>query len=360
MRIFLALFCLLLPLPAAAQLEVCNTTAVPHRVSIGYQGQTDWQSEGWWTFAPGECGIVLSGALTRQHYYWKAHAEGHDYGGDYAFCTGPSPYTIMGDSDCANRGYTRELFVLEDTGPTATRWTITLAGAPISAPKGPAPKAPDLTDPVPRPAPMPLAALPAPQLEYIDYQAGFAPGTYGDPNYVEARFLGCHEDGGGDWCVFEGDGVEWLVYPSDANYSETFTSLSFLTPGQRVNLWADIVNFNDASVEVAVQRVEAITTASDLDRVWFALQGFFTDPRDSRARAEVIGNTMFELYDNTQVTAYRFSVVPNCDGTAATGPAMILSDPESGWSNCAILTYLGPDGFDYTEMGMLQGPIYRR
>lgn len=160
--------------------------------------------------------------------------------------------------------------------------------------------------------------------------------------------------------MFEGDGVEWLVYPSEANYSETFISLSFLTPGQRVNLWADIVNFNDASVEVAVQRVEAITTASDLDRIWFALQGFFTDPTDSRERAEVFGNTLFQLYDDNQLFSYRFSIVENCDGTSQTGPAMILSDPEDGWSNCAILTYIGPDGFDYTEMGMLQGPRYRR
>ena len=351
--VFLAVF---LPLPALAQLEVCNNTNVTHRVAIGYEGETGWTSEGWWKFDPGECGIVMSGALTRQNYYYKVRAEGHDYGGAYAFCTGDSPFTIFGDTQCAERGFVRELFVLEDTGPTATRWTIALNGAPVASQRQ--------TTPAPAPAPAPAginyAALNTPTLEYIDYRAGFTPGTHGEPVNAVVRFIGCYEDGGGEWCTFAGDGVEWYVYPSDVNYSETFISISFLTPGQRVNLSADIVNFNDASVEIAVNGIEGITTPSRADLLYFALQGGFTDTRDTDSRVEVVGNTMFELYRNDQVAAYRIQLVENCDGTPATGPGLTLSDPETGYSNCAVLHYVGPDGFDYTEMGVMQGPSYRR
>ena len=357
MRVLTALILSLMPLPAFAQLEICNSTDVMHRVAIGYQGDKTWVSEGWWDFEPGECAVVMSEPLKRQNYYYRVRAQGHDYGGDFAFCTGASPFTIFGDTDCVERGFERELFAVEDTGPTATEWTIALTGAPISVP-APAPKA--APAPQPAPAPAPLAMLPAPELDYIDYRGPFEPGAYGEPSRVVARFLGCHDDGGDAFCSFNADGVDWLVYPSDANYSETFVSMSFLTPGQRVNLGADIVNYNDASVEIAVSQIEAITIADDLDRIYFALQGFFTNPNDPSSRAEVIGNTMFELYDNNQVSAYRFSVAANCDGTSATGPALMLSEPESGWSNCAILSYVGPDGFDYIEMGMLQGPSYRR
>ncbi len=357
MRVLLALILAILPLPALAQLEVCNNTDVLHRVAIGYQGDTAWTSEGWWNFEPGECGIVMSEPLKRQNYYYKVRATGHEYGGSFAFCTGDSPFTIFGDTDCVARGFARELFLVEDTGPTATRWTIALDGAPTAAPK-PAARA----EPAPQPAPAPrsVSSLPVPTLEYIDYRGGFTPGSLGEPSRTIARFIGCFDDGGSEFCTFAADGVDWLVYPSEVNYSETFTSISFLTPGQRVNLAADIVNYNDASVEIAVSQIEGITTANDLDRVYFALQGFFTDPNDTAARAEVVGNSMFEMYNNNMVNGYRFSVVDNCDGTAATGPAIMLSEPESGWSNCAILTYIGPDGFDYVEMGMLQGPSYRR
>lgn len=359
MRILTALIFALIPLPALAQLEVCNGTDVMHRVAIGYQGDKTWTSEGWWDFEPGECAVVVSEPLSRQSYYYKVRAEGHEYGGNFAFCTGDSPFTIFGDTDCVERGFERELFVLEDTGPTATEWTIALTGAPTSA-VPPAPKSATAPQPAPGPAMTRLAMLPAPELDYIDYRGAFQPGDYGEQIRVEARFIGCHEDGDQEFCSFDADGVDWLVYPSEANYSETFISMSFLTPGQRVNLSADIVNYYDASIEIAVSQIEAITIADDLDRIYFALQGFFTDPNDPSARAEVIGNTMFELYDNNQVSAYRFSVASNCDGTSATGPALMLSEPETGWASCAILNYVGPDGFDYTEMGMLHGPSYRR
>ncbi|MGH1579010.1 DUF1036 domain-containing protein [Planktotalea sp.] len=342
MRALILALLIFLPVPALAQLKVCNETDVLHRVAISYESQKTWVSEGWWTFKAGECGTVMSDPLDRKNYYYKVHAEGHDYKGKYGFCTGKSPFKILGDTKCEERGFQREMFLVEDTGPTQTSWTITLSGAPVDQPASTS------------------LSLPSPELDYIDYHGAFQAGSLGEPSDTIARFIGCHDDGDSEFCRFSADGVDWLVYPSDANYSETFTAISLLTPGQRVNLKADIINFNDASVEIAVSRIEAITQANDLDRIYFALQGRFTDPKDARGRAEVIGNTLFELYDDTQVSAYRFHVADNCDGTPQTGPALMLSEPESGWSNCAILNYVGTDGFSYTEMGMLQGPSYRR
>lgn len=108
-------------------LKFCNETRHVQAVSVGYEGDNDWVSEGWWNIDPGECKMTLRGPLKKRYYYYRAEVNAGEFDGqNYYFCTSPQEYTIVGDKDCRKRGYDREAFVEIDTGKTSKRYTLTL------------------------------------------------------------------------------------------------------------------------------------------------------------------------------------------------------------------------------------------
>ncbi len=122
------------PAPASAEgLRICNETAQVQAISVGYQDGEDWTSEGWWNLEQNQCATVLTGELQKRYYYYRAEVDGGPFeGGGYGFCTSPQEYTIVGDTDCEDRGYDREDFAEIDTGPTAKSFVFTISdtGAP--------------------------------------------------------------------------------------------------------------------------------------------------------------------------------------------------------------------------------------
>ncbi len=112
---------------AQAGLKFCNDTDFVQSVSIGYQGDEDWTSEGWWNVDPGDCATTIPGDLKWQYYYYRAEVDGGDFDGEnYFFCTSPQVYTIVGDADCESRGYDKERFREIDVGQGVTDYTMTL------------------------------------------------------------------------------------------------------------------------------------------------------------------------------------------------------------------------------------------
>ena len=112
---------------AQAELRICNETNHVQSISIGYNGDHGWTSEGWWNINPHDCTNVVQGDLKQRYYYLRAEVEGGPFTGEgYFFCTTPSEYTIYGDTNCRGRGYDREDFVEIDTGTTSTRFRYTL------------------------------------------------------------------------------------------------------------------------------------------------------------------------------------------------------------------------------------------
>ena len=55
-----------------AELQICNETNDVQAVSIGYKGEADWTSEGWWNIDPGDCATPVPGDLTKRYYYLRA------------------------------------------------------------------------------------------------------------------------------------------------------------------------------------------------------------------------------------------------------------------------------------------------
>jgi len=117
--------------PALADLEFCNTTDETVSVAIGYSEGGTWMSEGWWMMAPGACKQPIVGDLPNRYYYWRATSPSYTWeNGAVMFCTTSQEFTIIGDEDCAGRGYDRSRFNEIDTGE-ARSYTVTLsAGGP--------------------------------------------------------------------------------------------------------------------------------------------------------------------------------------------------------------------------------------
>lgn len=138
-------FMLLATLPARADLRVCNQTANPVSVALGYKSERGWQSEGWWIANPDDCAVVVLGDLQRRYYYLYAVDDigGGTWEGTAFMCTQNESFTIIGVEDCLARGYERTGFFEADTGEKGenggenTSWTFQLTDA--NAPGGLAP-----------------------------------------------------------------------------------------------------------------------------------------------------------------------------------------------------------------------------
>lgn len=115
------------PAPALADLKLCNSTASRIGVSIGYQDNNGWMTEGWWNIASQTCETLLKGAVPSRFVY--VHAVDYDRGGDWSggnfMCTADKSFAIRGVQDCGKRGYKRTGFFEVDTGE-AQEWTVRL------------------------------------------------------------------------------------------------------------------------------------------------------------------------------------------------------------------------------------------
>jgi uncharacterized membrane protein len=99
-------------------LRVCNETANPVSIALGYRAERGWQSEGWWVAGPNECKTVYSGDVAARRYYYIYAADdigGGSWDGNVYMCTRDETFTIFGVEDCLARGYERTGFFEIDT-----------------------------------------------------------------------------------------------------------------------------------------------------------------------------------------------------------------------------------------------------
>lgn len=102
----------------AGDLRVCNQTANPISIALGYRAERGWQSEGWWVAGPDECKSVYSGDVEARRYYYIYAADdigGGSWDGNVFMCTRDETFTIFGVEDCLARGYERTGFFEIDT-----------------------------------------------------------------------------------------------------------------------------------------------------------------------------------------------------------------------------------------------------
>ena len=109
-------------------LRVCNQTANPISIALGYRAERGWQSEGWWVANPSECKTVYSGDVAARRYYYIYAADdigGGSWDGNVFMCTRDETFTIFGVEDCLARGYERTGFFEIDT-QNRSSWMLQL------------------------------------------------------------------------------------------------------------------------------------------------------------------------------------------------------------------------------------------
>ena len=120
--------------PAFADLRVCNQTADPVSVALGYRAERGWQSEGWWVAQPSQCATVFQGNLNARFFYLFAADDigGGAWDGSVYMCTRDDSFTIFGIEDCLARGYERTGFFEVDT-QNKSDWTLQLTDPAANA-----------------------------------------------------------------------------------------------------------------------------------------------------------------------------------------------------------------------------------
>ncbi len=125
----------LMPVPAKADLRLCNQTGSKVGVTLGYRDAQGWVTEGWWDLKPRSCETLQKGTLAAQFYYVYAvdYTRGGEWGGRAMMCTRDTAFTIRGVEDCLARGFDRNGFIEVDTGQQKN-WTIQLSdpGQPVT------------------------------------------------------------------------------------------------------------------------------------------------------------------------------------------------------------------------------------
>ena len=113
--------------PAKADLRVCNQSANPVSIALGYRADKGWQSEGWWVAPPAKCAVVYQGDLHSRFFYLYVADDigGGAWDGSVYMCTRDESFTIFGVEDCLARGYERTGFFEVDT-QNRTDWTLQL------------------------------------------------------------------------------------------------------------------------------------------------------------------------------------------------------------------------------------------
>jgi uncharacterized membrane protein len=126
--VFAAMSLVASALPASAKFAVCNRTATPASVALGFFDGKDWASAGWWKLAAGECSALVKEPLMGRFYYLYAEHQDSDgaWDGDRSFCVKQRRFTIQGRRDCSAHGYELKRFFQVDTG-NSVDWTENLA-----------------------------------------------------------------------------------------------------------------------------------------------------------------------------------------------------------------------------------------
>jgi uncharacterized membrane protein len=330
---------LLTPLaaPAHAGLTVCNEASETASVSIGYKGEEDWTSEGWWNIDPGDCVTVIAGDLKNRYYYWRASSLSNIFEHqEYYFCTQTEVYTIVGDTDCDARGFDRSRFNEVEVGGAAD-FTLTLTA------DGPAPA----PDPAPGPAPVP---------ETI----GDAPGTHGEPYTVRGLFSHCDVRAETTECAVIFEDWLYLARSIDATPRALLNRMNDELPlNAPVEIEGDIISHEGATAKVTIRRFSRAGQdpyADMRDR----LQGLWQAEDDAAFRMLFHGSYLDETFVGLSMSPSFYTIADTCEGAAGAGPVLVMRDRRDGTRFCWVVRALTGERLVLHSVGGVGDMRYRR
>lgn len=326
---------------AQAGLEICNKTELLQSISIGYKGDTDWTSEGWWNIEPGECAQVVAGDLTKRFYYYYAESPGVTFESqNYEFCTSDEVFTIVGDTDCEKRGYDVERFREIDTGETAREFTLSLVEKGL-------PEAPPGTGSVgtasgPGGGGTSQSTDVAPEVASIEVETGdltsdLPPGRHGTPFSVTALFQGCELEDGKAFCSFHADGIKLRAFYTGPTPERLMYALEQMAVNTPVRLQGDRAERQSLQTAVVLREVVADPTADSDAALRRDLQGDWVSEQDRRIGFTIRGSELYTRYDGEFRGARFLQIAPSCSASRGKGPVLVQTKLRDGSKACFVI-----------------------
>ena len=311
---------------ALAELTICNDTDDLQSIALGYKGETDWSSKGWWNVAPGDCAVVVSGDLKKRYYYYHADSDGDVFRGqDYLFCTQDKVFEIEGDTDCADRGFLSTEFREIDTGETATTYTLRLVsnsgstGGSAKAPGGGAetggelgtqemtetPVAPDVT--------VSVAAL----------ETDLPEGRHGDPFEMVGVFQGCELESGRAYCGFHSGGIKYRAFYNGPTPDDLMFALEELDVNTPLRVIGDMAETRGQERAVVMRSVQPSPGTDRFATTRAALQGDWVRARDRLSEITIHGSEIYRRHKGKFKSARYIEIADKCDGLRGAGPVLL-------------------------------------
>lgn len=314
---------------AQAGLEICNQTGEAQSVAIGYKGETDWTSEGWWNIAPGKCSVLVGGDLTKRYYYYHADSKSGGFRGqDYVFCTQTDEFTIVGDTECASRGYEKTEFREIDTGETATAFTLTLVNS-ASTPgngntgaKGPG-GGEELEGEIATQTVTESPVAPTITVDEGALTSQLPPGQHGEPFEVAALFQGCELEDGRAYCGFHAGGTKLRAFYKGPTEKELLYALEGMAVNTPVTVMGDQVERNRMQAAVVLRTVRPRQGGDALADLRRRLQGDWVSAGDAKSVITIRGSEIYVRYDGAFRLTRFMELAARCDGLRGAGPVLI-------------------------------------
>jgi uncharacterized membrane protein len=308
LAVTLALGLFFAPGIARAGLEICNDTQARQTVAIGYKKDGDWMSEGWWSIDAGACKTPVSGGLKSRYYYYLSKSSGWEFTDEnIAFCTESNVFTIVGDQDCAQRGYEKSYFRKIDTGKTAKQFTQFLSSYSHQTATAPVPAQPQATE--------------------------TEPGTWGEP-YASgtAIFQSCVDETEAPFCTFHADGYKFFVNDDGRTPQSVMDRLREYLPGNPIEVQGDLVGIYDRTADVVLRQVlprQWGTWDSTLNK----MQGQWYADGDPASMFTILGAEKINTYDGAYMGLDYLNMSNSCDGFEG-GPYLSVTDETTNDALC--------------------------
>ncbi len=311
--------------PAAADLTVCNETETRTSVAIGYGKGDDWISEGWWRIEPSDCRVVIKGKLPKRYYYWRATTSSDTLvEGKFSFCTNSEPFTIVGDKDCAERGFKKARFQEVDIGEASDyKLAVSESSGKKAAPK-------EAKEPAQAPV-----------------QTDQGPGTFGEPITIVGEFQGCWAVSEDLECEFTADGWSYIASEAGPSPLGVIEALGVFSQGMRLQVSGDLISYAGSRAEIMIRDIEPAPApaAPPEPRVSASgliehMQGYWDSDAGDGYAWIVEGNFLREIYDANIMRESYFEIAATCAASDGQGPVVIAwPEPDEGEGpSCYVVT----------------------
>lgn len=327
---FLFVLFSLCPAAAFADVEFCNSTDAVVSVAIGYKGDADWVSEGWWNVDPGDCRTVLPGNTPKSHYYYRVESGAYTFEHEtYMFCTSDDVFTIVGDTNCESRGYDREGFnEIAMEGRPGFTIDITGDGGREGQPSAQT----ERDDDVPSLFDNLLDTSPSAEAD--------PPGTHGEYGTYAGLFSHCGDYGSDRVCFFSTQG--WVVGVAEAGPTPQalIDDLVSRPVNTAMQFSGDVMESGNGRALLALSDYMVIADdefASDRD----AMQGRWVGATNRDYEIEIYGSFFTESFTGEPEMSSFMHFRQGCPGAQGDGVGVrLMPSDENDPETCFFLSYI--------------------